>query len=146
MKREKVRPSYDSNRSVLGEIFPLSTPFNVILDTSEVCNFRCGYCFRGRMIKANGGMLKGLIIWNGICLKKAVAQLQDFPEEVRQISLSNHGEPLCNRKVPDMVRYIKSRGIRSRVSIHTNGAMLDEDMLVILRILILTELWSLYKV
>lgn len=126
MKNNKIRPSYDSNRRVLGEIFPLSTPFNVILDVSEVCNFRCGYCFRGQDDKSKWGYASRLDYMEWDLFEKAVNQLKNFPEEVRQISLSNHGEPLCNRKVPDMVRYIKSRGIRSRVSIHTNGAMLDE--------------------
>ncbi len=127
MKSEKIKPSYDSNRSILGEIFPLSTPFNVILDVSEVCNFRCGYCFRGQDDKSKWGYASRLDCMEWGLFEKAVDQLKDFPEEVRQISLSNHGEPLCNRKVPDMVRYIKSKGIGSRVSIHTNGTMLDEE-------------------
>lgn len=46
---------------------------------------------------------------------------------VKTISLSNHGEPLCNRNIPDMVRYIKNQGITSKISIHTNAAMLDEE-------------------
>ncbi len=127
MKSEKIKPSYDSNRSILGEIFPLSTPFNVILDVSEVCNFRCGYCFRGQDDKSKWGYASRLDCMEWGLFEKAVDQLKDFPEEVRQISLSNHGEPLCNRKVPDMVRYIKNKGIGSRVSIHTNGTMLDEE-------------------
>ena len=59
---------------------------------------------------------------------KAVAQIMEFDDEVRQISLSGHGEPLCNRNLPDMVRHIKAQGIRSRVSIHTNASLLDQDL------------------
>lgn len=127
MNTSKRKPSYDINRQILGEIFPLTTPFTVILDASEVCNFRCSYCFRGQDNKNLWGYAgqNSLMEWNLFC--EAVSQIKEFPEEVRQISLSNHGEPLCNRRVPDMVRYIKKEGICSRVSIHTNAARLDEE-------------------
>lgn len=124
--QNKIQPSYDSNRQILGKVFPLSTPFNVIIDTSEVCQFRCDYCFRSDNDKRKWGYAKSnqLMSWDLFC--HVIAQIKLFPEEVKQISLSNHGEPLCNRKLPDMVRYIKEEGIGSRVSIHTNAALLDE--------------------
>ncbi len=121
-------PSFDKNRQKLGEILPLSTPFTVIIDASERCNFQCSYCYRSNTKnKENWGYAKrnDLITWE--IFEKAVAQIKEFPEEVRQISLSNHGEPLCNRKIPQMVRYIKENGIKSRISIHTNASLLDED-------------------
>lgn len=126
MNQSVIKPSFDSDRSILGEILPLSTPFTVILDVSEVCNFRCGYCFRGQNDKTNWGYAKHTSFMDWELFQKSVCQIQDFPDKVRKISLSNHGEPLCNRSVPDMVRYIKSQGIQSRISIHTNAAMLDE--------------------
>ena len=124
---DKRIPSFDSNRSVLGEIFPLNTPFTVILDSSELCNFRCKYCFRGQDDKTKWGYAQNLNLMDWDIFVKAVSQIQEFPEEVHQISLSHQGEPLCNRKLPDMVRYIKSLGIKSRISIHTNAALLDEE-------------------
>lgn len=127
LENKKIKPSFDSNRSILGEIFPLSTPFNVILDVSEVCNFRCKYCFRGQDDKTKWGYAQNAAFMEWDLFQRAISQIQKFPEEVRQISLSNHGEPLCNRKLPDMVRYMKRQGIKSRISIHTNAAMLDEE-------------------
>ena len=123
----EIKPSYDTNRQILGEIFPLDTPFNVILDVSEACNFKCNYCFRSDQNKAHWGYAKDnqLMPWD--IFGKAVEQIKEFPQEVRQISLSNHGEPLVNRKLPDMVRYIKNEGINSRISIHTNASLLDEQ-------------------
>lgn len=126
MNTKKIQPSYDTNRKVLGEIYPLSTPFNVVLDASEVCNFRCQYCFRGQSDKTKWGYAEKQSFMEWELFQRAVSQIQEFPDSVKQISLSNHGEPLCNRKVPDMVRYIKQQGIAGRVSIHTNAAMMDE--------------------
>lgn len=125
-KENKIQASYDKDRQCLGEIYPLSTPFTVILDASEACNFRCNYCFRATdSLDAWGdyAIKKNLMKWN--VFEQAVKQIKEFPETVKQISLSNHGEPLCNHKLPEMVRYIKEQGITSRISIHTNGSLLD---------------------
>ena len=126
MASSRILPSYDENRQMLGEIYPLSTPFNVIIDASEACNLKCGYCFRGQKNSDNQGYADGgLMEWDTFCL--TVEQIKEFPETVKQISLSNHGEPLCNRKLPDMVRHIKENGIKSRISIHTNAVLLDYE-------------------
>lgn len=128
MKDNKIQASYDKNRQCLGKIYPLSTPFTVILDASEACNFRCNYCFRATESPDAWGdyaIKKNLMKWE--VFERAVAQIKEFPEEVKAISLSNHGEPLCNRRLPEMVRYIKAQGITSRISIHTNGSMLDKE-------------------
>lgn len=124
----KIQASYDKNRQCLGKIYPLSTPFTVILDTSEVCNFKCSYCFRATDVGEAWGdyaIKKNLMEWS--VFEQAVEQMKKFSESVKQISLSNHGEPLCNRRLPDMVRYIKEQGIPSRISIHTNASLLDKE-------------------
>lgn len=123
----EIRPSFDANRQTLGKVLPLDTPFNVILDTSEVCNFKCDYCFRSDVNKMNWGYARDAVLMDWDIFEKAVSQIREFPDDVKQISLSNHGEPLANRALPDMVRYIKDQGIKSRVSIHTNASLLDED-------------------
>lgn len=123
----EIKPSFDENRQVLGKILPLDTPFNVILDVSEACNFKCNYCFRADEDKAHWGYAKDNRLMEWDIFAEAVRQLKEFPQEVKQISLSNHGEPLANRKLPDMVRHIKEQGIKSRVAIHTNASFLDED-------------------
>ncbi len=129
-EHKKIIPSFDTNRQVLGEIYPLDTPFTVIIDVSEVCPFTCSYCFRSDFDKKNWGYAaeNNLMDWQTFC--KVIEQIQEFPQDLRQISLSNHGEPLCNRKLPDMVRYIKANKIKGKVSIHTNAALLDEQYAV----------------
>lgn len=131
MQEHKKRiPSFDKNRQVLGKIYPLDTPFTVIVDASEVCQFKCNYCFRSDPDKRNWGYTveNNLMDWETFC--KVIEQIQEFPQDVKQISLSNQGEPLCNRKLPDMVRYIKQNHVGGRVSIHTNAALLDEKYAV----------------
>lgn len=120
----KIIPSFDSNRCVLGEALPLKTPFTVILDSSEVCNFKCNYCFRSEKNEKAWGYAKENNLMSKEIFKLAVSQIQHFSDKVRQISLSHQGEPLANRNLPWMVRYMKENGIKGRVSIHTNGSLL----------------------
>lgn len=129
MKSHKIKPSFDTNRQILGEIFPLDTPFTIIIDSSELCNFRCSYCFRSDTDMSHWGYakLKNNMSW--LTFEKTVAQIKEFPHAIKTISLSNHGEPLCNPQLPQMVEYIKAQGIEARVSIHTNASLLRGDML-----------------
>lgn len=122
----KIKPSYNENRSVLGEVLPLDTPFSIIIDTSEICNFKCNYCFRSSEEKKNWGYANDeLMEWK--TFEKVVEQIKMFPGKVKQISLSNHGEPLCNKNIPNMVMYIKNQGITSTISIHTNASLLNYE-------------------
>lgn len=123
-KYENIKPLFDMNRVQLAEVLPLNTPFTVVLDASEVCNFKCNYCFRSENdIRAWGYAAENKMMSEAI-FYSAISQIQSFPDEVRQISLSHHGEPLTNRRLPQMVKYIKGKGIKSRVSIHTNASLL----------------------
>lgn len=132
MKSEKIKPSFDRNRQVLGKIYPLNTPFNVVIDSSERCNFRCSYCFRSSENKEAWGYAENneLMPWD--IFTRIVEQIKEFPEEVKQISLSHHGEPLCNPRLPHMAKYIKEQGIRSRISIHTNASLLSDEIIDLL--------------
>ena len=125
-KLAEIKPSFDENRQKLGRVLPLDTPFNILIDSSEACNFKCKYCFRAKEDKTAWGYAahSGLMEWN--LFTRIVDQIMEFPEQVKQISLSVHGEPLCNRNVPKMAEYIKAKGIKSRISLHTNASLLDE--------------------
>lgn len=57
---------------------------------------------------------------------RATDQITAFPQAPKTVSLSNHGEPLCNPLLPKMVAYIKSLGTSARTSMHTNASLLDE--------------------
>lgn len=124
-----IKESFDQNRQILGKILPLDTPFTVIVDASEVCNLKCNYCFRSDSNKKNWGYAQSLNKMDWGTFVTVVEQIKEFPNEVKQISLSHHGEPLTNSLLSNMVSYIKSEGIKSRVSIHTNATLLTEDMI-----------------
>ncbi len=121
-------PSYEQNRQCLGEVLPLDTPFSVVLDASEKCNFKCPYCFRALPAEEK----KRFYPWQNQLMKwevftRAVEQLGEFPQPIKKISLSNHGEPLCNKRLPEMIKHIKKKKVADRIEIHTNASLLDEQ-------------------
>ncbi len=126
-KYGNIQPSFDVNRIELAKALPLATPFTVILDAGEVCNFKCNYCFRSEEDKKAWGYAIENNFMSKEIFELAVSQILLFPDAVRQISLSHQGEPLANRNLPWMVRYLKEKGVKGRVSIHTNGSLLTPE-------------------
>lgn len=120
-------PSYDTDRQELGKILPVDTPFVVLLDCSEVCNFKCHYCFRSGKPSEVWGFCKNQEIMSWEIFELARQQLKDFPGKIKKISLSGHGEPLCNRALPKMVRSLKEHSISGKTEIHTNASLLTEE-------------------
>lgn len=127
MSKTNIMPSYEMKRQVLGEVLPLDTPFTIIIDSSEVCNFKCNYCFRSQERDEN---VYGYTIKNNIMsmevYSKILEQIRQFKTPLRRIGFSNHGEPLCNRNLPKMIKMLKEQGIGGKTEIHTNGSLLDE--------------------
>lgn len=122
-----VKPSYNTKREVLGEKLPLDTPFSVILDPSERCNFKCSYCFRsGQKSKSWGFAASGALMSTEI-FECAAQQLKEFPQKIKLVSLTGQGEPLCNPDIADMVRYLKELDVAERIDMHTNASLLTEE-------------------
>ncbi|MCI9365032.1 radical SAM protein [bacterium 1XD42-1] len=122
-----IKASYNEERLCLGEKLPLDTPLSVILDISERCNFKCNYCFRST--ERNEGWdyaAKNNLITMKL-LKLAVKQLGEFPQKIKSISLSGHGEPLCNPELISIVRYLKKADVTERIEMHTNASVLTEE-------------------
>lgn len=125
MKYGNIEKSFEQKRSVLGEVLPLDSPYTALIDISDMCNVRCSYCFRGELsISADYYRKNRLMDW--ATFEKVAEQLEAFPNQIKRISLSNHGEPLCNRLLPRMVLLLKQKGFQGKVEIHTNGLLLDE--------------------
>lgn len=120
-------PSYYVNRVVLGEQLPLATPFSVILDLSERCNFRCNYCFRSGEKDESWSFAAAGELMSPAVFEKAVRQLKEFPQKLKLVSLSGHGEPLCNPHLVDMVHLLKQLDVAERIDMHTNASLLTED-------------------
>ena len=83
MKAEfRNRLSVTGERSDLGAIAPLRSPFVLIVDPASHCNLRCPFCPTGhRELIAETGRYQGPMSLN--LFEKIVIDLKDFPDKLR---------------------------------------------------------------
>lgn len=117
------------DRVRLADIVPLDTPFTLNVFPSEICNFRCNYCAQslGReKLYFNYGLSGRLMDDNTMAL--ICDQSQKFAHKYKLVSFMGHGEPLCNKRLPFLVKMVKESNIALRTDIITNGSLLTNEM------------------
>lgn len=93
-------------------------PITLTVEATTACNFNCVFCY-GRHIA------RGVLRWDGF-----LAMLDNLPA-LTAVEFTGEGEPMINRRLPDMIRECKRRGLW--VHLTTNGSRLDRgraDMLL----------------
>ncbi len=111
-------------RQPIQEIIPLSTPFVVYIDPTNLCNFRCQFCPTGdkELLKQVGRPAKSMSF---DLFRKIVDDLKAFDEKLKLASIYKDGEPLVNKHFPEMIRYLKDADVAERVWTKTNGSLLS---------------------
>jgi radical SAM protein with 4Fe4S-binding SPASM domain len=109
-------------RTKLQDVIPLDTPLHVFIDPSAACNFKCGFCFHADPKNTHHEIMK----WE--TFTKTVDQLKQFPKKLKAVRVYGFGEPLLNRKLPEMIRYIKQAEVTDFVEFTTNGWWLNPGL------------------
>lgn len=121
----EIKPRIDlKNRTKLETVIPLSVPFIIYVDPSDVCNFRCKFCPTGDMalMKKVG---RGLKVMDFDLYKKIVDDICKFERPIKVLRLYKDGEPLLNPRFAKMVRYAKSKKCAERIDTTTNASLLN---------------------
>lgn len=127
MKAE-IKANYDTKRSVLADIVPLDTPFSMYIEPTRICNLKCFYCMHSGRDTENSEFkklnydIKNLSMEN---FTKIYNDILEFPQNIKRISFSGLGEPLCNRNLPKMVKMLRDSGKVERIDILTNSLLMD---------------------
>lgn len=93
-------------------------PEIVQIEATNICNATCTFCPRDDMKRKQGIM--------------DVALFQKIVDEcarlgIRHVRLHNYGEAFVDKRLPEKIRYAKSRGI-AEVGVITNGSLLGPDV------------------
>lgn len=110
----------NENRTPLKDVIPLSTPYNVCIETSTFCNLNCVYCGHSKHLYPEANMDMNSFI-------KIIDQLKDFSNKLKKIELYFFGEPLCNPKLPDMLAYARKSGVTETIDFTTNGLLFTRE-------------------
>ncbi len=116
------------DRVRLADSVPVDTPFTLNVFPSEVCNFRCCYCAQSlgkEKLREEYGLQGQMMSIE--TMELAVRQSKEFPHRYKLVSFMGHGEPLCNKRLPDMIYCVKNGGIADRIDIITNASLLTPE-------------------
>ncbi len=114
------------NRTKLETVIPLEAPFVLFVDPSDACNFKCRFCptsDRGLMRKVGRPMK----VMDFELFKKIANDMTKFSPQVKVLRLYKDGEPLINKRLPDMIKYAKDVGAAERIDTTTNASLLTPE-------------------
>jgi len=100
------------------EVFRSKFPKVVRIETTNHCNARCTFCPRASIGRKKGFMARELY-------EKIVTECAEGGCSV--LHLHNFGEPLLDRRLPELIRFAKEKGI-NWIKIFTNGALLRDGV------------------
>lgn len=119
---------YPKDRQLLYKTLPISTPLDIDLYISNICNFKCNYCMQSERpdVFNRAGYKKEFMSLDTLTL--ATEQIKEFPQKVKQIVLCGLGEPILNKDLPAMIREIRRANITETVMVITNASILTPDL------------------
>src|SRR4051812_33573493 len=116
-----------TSRSTLQDVIPLAQPFMIRVDPSNACNFKCEYCPTAFPdLLAEAGRPKGMMAFE--LFTKIVDDIKEFGSPLKKLYLYKDGEPLMNRRLPEMIAYAKSSGVANEIWTTTNGSLLKPEL------------------
>ncbi len=124
----KVGTRYTNDRTRLENVIPLDTPYLVFMDPSSACNFKCKFCPCGGANKEYWGENKKTSVMSYETARKAIDDLSLFPSRIKTLRFYKEGEPLVNKRLPDMIHYARKKDVCERIDFTTNGSLLSHDL------------------
>ncbi len=123
--KAKIKPRIDlENRTKLETVIPLTTPFVIFVDPSDVCNFHCKFCPTGD-IPLMKKVCRPLKAMDFELYKKIIDDICKFEKPIKVLRLYKDGEPLLNPHFADMIRYAKEKKCAERIDTTTNASLLN---------------------
>lgn len=116
-----IIPHYKEGRSVLAEAVPLSAPYTVQCEVSQLCNLKCNYCIQP-VIKEKKELMT-FRTFEAMC-----NQMTEFDVPIKQLNFAGWGEPLVNPRLPRMIRHAKNCNAANNIAVVTNGLLLTPSL------------------
>jgi len=118
---------YDLNRINLWEVLPIRTPYHISIEATFRCNMRCNYCIHAmekNEIERRGYSFEDMS-WK--TFEKIISSIYEFEDKIKSVVFSGLGEPLVNKRLPEMIREVKSTGKVEKILLITNGLLLTPE-------------------
>jgi radical SAM protein with 4Fe4S-binding SPASM domain len=100
---------------------PLPAPLTVYIEPTNVCNFGCQMCPETLPDYAERAGYYQAMEW--LTYTDVIADIKELGG-VKSLKFYFEGEPLLNKRLPEMISYAKAQGIAERLELTTNGSLL----------------------
>jgi len=97
---------------------------SIALETTTYCNLRCKFCPNSIYER---GLLKNRKLMDIKLFKKIIKELS-YLNYNGSILLHFYGEPLTDKRLPELVKYIKTKIPEAKIKINTNGFLLTPKL------------------
>ena len=108
----------ETNRTMLKDVIPLDTPYNLSFEVSSLCNARCVYCAHS----GNHGQFEGNM--SEEIFHKVLLDARGFKHKIKKCGMFGFGESLCHPKLPEMIKEVNDSGLVDAVDLTINGLLL----------------------
>jgi len=92
----------------------------ILLETTTYCNLRCKFCPNSKYPR---GLLKNKKLMPLKLFKKIVNELAEIDYN-GVICLHFYGEPLTDKRLPNLVKYIREKLPKANIQLNSNGTLL----------------------
>lgn len=124
----EIKPLAGMERHLLKDVIPLRTPYAAYIFPTNLCNFMCNYCGHSMGISAMKEEYDFCAEqMTQDTFRKTIDQLKEFPDKLKVISLTGHGEPLVHKGLEQMIAYAKESGVTERIETISNASLLTKE-------------------
>ena len=127
MEERNLAIGRDLNREPLHSVVPRSVPFAIGIGPSDFCNFKCNYCFQFTEAGVRDPQVLSFEKFK-IIVDQIEELIQKGEERIKIIRFIGNGEPLLNKRLSEMLKYISERKIADRYEVTTNGSLLSHEV------------------
>lgn len=123
--KARISNVVNENRHELYTVVPLKTPYSLFIDVCNACNFKCKFCamqYSGRELPFRKMCMEYELF------EKIVYDLKQFPDKLKMLRLAGNGEPLLNKRLPEMIELANREGVSEHIEIVSNASLLNPKL------------------
>lgn len=121
----EIRDVPYKKRNKLENVVPLERPYTLYIDICGACNLKCVFCPCNTVDYMNEERHK---IMNFDFFKKIIDDLDEFKGSIKTVYLHSYGEPLLNKSIGKMIKYLRESNKCESIRLVTNGILLNKEM------------------
>lgn len=124
------KPLLGSDLVNLRDVLPLDMPVSLMIDPTNLCNFKCTFCPTGeKSLLGEFKRPKGMMSFS--LFKKILNDVSNYQKnssnKIKSLLLYKDGEPLLNKDLPKMITFAKELQIAKYILVTTNASLLSKE-------------------